>query len=292
MGNSSVMWLMRKFVCKNGVVERTKYPARIPAGSTKRERKKEIARASRAADNAERELARWLNNNFDPQEDIHLALTYSEGGYERLQLRADKLRAEGTSQEYALIMAAQRELENFVRRVQYEIGSAVLQYVAVTADLDGETGERVRVHHHIVVNKAALDACRKKWRRLGFVLEEELYQINGDFTALAHYLINQVRYIPNAKRYTLSRNLTPPVVSAPVEVTRYAEAEITIPAGCLLLHRSPYTRGASQYVRYIDPAAVHEPYIQAPKAGGGTAGKKHIYTRSKAIYSRFERVQP
>lgn len=291
MGNSSVIWLSRKVVCRNGITEKTKYPARIPAGSTKRERKKEIARASRAADNAERELARWLNNNFDPQEDIHLALTYSEGGYERLQARADKITAGGIDPADALIIAAQRELENFVRRVQYAIGSEALRYVGISSDLN-DTGERVRPHHHVIINREALTVCVKKWARMGGVLATELYPVNGDFTALAHYLINQVRYIPNAKRYTLSRNLMPPVVSAPVEVTRYAEAEITIPAGCLLLHRSPYTRGASQYVRYIDPAAVHEPYIQAPGAGGGTAGKKPLYTRSKAIYSRFERVQP
>lgn len=291
MNSSSVIWLSRKVVCRNGITEKTKYPARIPADSTKRERKKEVARASRAADNAERELARWLNNNFDPQEDIHLALTYSEGGYERLQARADKITEEGTSSADALIMAAQRELENFVRRVQYAIGSEALRYVGISSDLN-DTGERVRPHHHVVINREALTVCRKKWARMGFVLEEELYQVNGDFTALAHYLINQVRYIPNAKRYTLSRNLTPPVVSAPVEITRYTESEISIPSGCTLLYRAPFTRGASQYVRYINPAAVHEPYIQAPGAGGGTAGNKHLYTRSKAIYSRFERVQP
>lgn len=262
MSSTSVIWLSRKVVCKNGITEKTKYPARIPDNSTKRERKKEIARASRAADNAERELARWLNNNFSEQEDLHLALTYSDAGYKRLEVRADKFTAQGISPENALIMAAQRELENFIRRVQYEIGSEQLRYIANTADLDN-TGERVRLHHHVIINKSALEICRRKWARMGFVMEEELYHVNGDFTALAHYLINQVRYIPNAKRYTLSRNLTPPTVTAPVEITRYTESEISIPAGCTLLYRAPFTRGAAQYVRYIDPKAVHEPYIKA-----------------------------
>lgn len=262
MSSTSVIWLSRKVVCKNGITEKTKYPARIPDDSTKRERKKEMARASRAADNAERELARWLNNNFTEDEDMHLALTYSAAGYERLQARADKFTAQGISPENALIMAAQRELENFIRRVQYAIGSDALRYVGISSDLN-ERGERVRTHHHLVINRAALAVCRKKWARMGFVMEEELYHVNGDFTALAHYLINQVRYIPNAKRYTLSRNLTPPTVTAPVEITRYTESEISIPAGCTLLYRAPFTRGAAQYVRYIDPKAAHEPYMKA-----------------------------
>lgn len=290
MGETDVMWLSRKTVCRNGITERTKYPVRIPDGSTKRKRKKEIARASRAADNAERELARWLNNNFTAQEDIHLALTYAEGGYKRLQARADKITAGGINPADALIMAAQRELENFIRRVQYAIGSAALRYVGITADLN-DNGERVRIHHHVVINKAALAVCREKWKRMGMVLEEELYQIKDDFTVLAQYLINQVRHIPNAKRYTLSRNLVPPFVSAPVEVTRYAENEMKNPDGCKLLYRSQYTPGASQYIRYFDPAAVQEPYIQTPGAGDGAAGKRKR-TRSKAVYSRSERVQP
>lgn len=265
MSDTSVVWLSRKVICNNGIIEKTKYPARIPANSTKRERKKEIARASRAADNAERELARWLNNNFSQQEDIHLAMTYSEAGYKRLEARADKITVEAISPENALIMAAQKELENFIRRVQYAIGSEAIRYIGISSDLN-EQGERVRPHHHLVINRAALAVCREKWARMGFVLEEELFHVNGDFTALAHYLINQVRYIPNAKRYTLSRNLTPPEKTAPVEITRYTEAEISIPTGCTLLYRTPYTRGASQYVRYIDPKAAHKPYKEIRRA--------------------------
>ena len=91
---------------------------------------------------------------------------------------------------------------------------------------------------------------KKKWEKMGLVLEKELYSINGDMTPLASYLIKQVRYIPDNKRYTHSRNLAAPEITEPLEVTRYAESEISIPTGALLLYRSPYSRGTSQYVRY------------------------------------------
>ena len=281
MSSTAVIWLTRKYICKNGIVEKTKFPARVPAGTTKRERKKEIARASRASDNAERELARWLNNNFSAVEDMHLLLTYSEQGYERLQARAAQLMAAGIRSEAdALFMAAQKELENFVRRVRYDVGAVELRYIGITSDMDGDTGKPVRLHHHVIINRAALKACMAKWARMGFVMEEELYHVNGDFTALAQYLIRQVRYIPNAKRYTLSRNLTPPTVSAPVEVVRYAESEMRVPRGCTLLYRAPYTRGASQYVRYFDPDSKDDSGHIYPLGAGNTAPSRGRQTRS------------
>ena len=282
MSSTAVIWLTRKYICKNGIVEKTKFPARIPAGTTKRERKKEIARVSRAADNAERELARWLNNNFSADEDVHLLLTYSERGYERLQARAAQLMAAGVRSEAdALFMAAQKELENFVRRVRYDVGAVELRYIGSTSDMDGDTGKPVRLHHHVIINRAALKACMAKWARMGFVMEEELYHVNGDFTALAQYLIRQVRYIPNAKRYTLSRNLTPPAVSAPVEIVRYAESEMRVPRGCTLLYRAPYTRGASQYVRYFDPGSKTDSSHTYPLGAGDTTPRRGRQTRSE-----------
>lgn len=281
MSSTAVIWLTRKYICKNGIVEKTKFPARVPAGTTKRERKKEIARASRASDNAERELARWLNNNFSAVEDMHLLLTYSEQGYERLQARAAQLMAAGIRSEAdALFMAAQKELENFVRRVRYDVGDVELRYIGITSDMDGDTGKPVRLHHHVIINRAALKVCMAKWARMGFAMEEELHHVNGDFTALAQYLIRQVRYIPNAKRYTLSRNLTPPTVSAPVEVVRYAESEMRVPRGCTLLYRAPYTRGASQYVRYFDPGSKAGSGHIYPLGAGNTALSRGRQTRS------------
>ena len=253
MSRKCVEWFTRTYKSRNGVVEKTKYPVCLAGkGANRRERRRAARRAGRAGDNAERQAARLLNNNFFGDDALHLTLTYSEAGYKKLLARADQLRAEDLPERDRIFRAAQKELENFVRRVQYDLKG--FKYFAVTSDMDGETGDPVRVHHHVVAERESLQACKKKWEKMGLVLEKELYSINGDMTPLASYLIKQVRYIPDNKRYTHSRNLAAPEITEPLEVTRYAESEISIPTGALLLYRPPYSRGTSQYVRYLSPA--------------------------------------
>lgn len=248
-------WFTRAYKSRNGVVERTKYPVVFRDGQkpSRRERKRAAKRASRAGDNAERQTARLLNNNFQENQSVHLLLTYSPSGYERLLARAGKMAADDLTAEDRLFRAAQKEFENFVRRVQYAVGD--FKYLAITSDMDGHTGEPVRLHHHIIVEREALEVCKSKWERLGFTEERELYAINGDLTPLAGYMIRQVRHIPDNNRFTRSRNLETPEITEPLEVTRYGENEISVPNGALLLYRSPYSRGTSQYVRYLSPAA-------------------------------------
>jgi len=249
------VWFTRTYKSRNGVTEKTKYPVTFQDGQKlgKRERKRAARRASRAGDNAERQTARLLNNNFAEENSVHLLLTYSERGYERLIARAGRMAGDELTARDRLFRAAQKELENFVRRVQYAIGD--FKYFAVTSDMDGETGAPMRLHHHVIVERETLEACRKKWERIGFVLERELYALNGDMTPLASYLIRQVRHILDNNRFTRSRNLEAPEISEPREITRYGEAEIHVPNGALLLYRSPFSRGTSQYVRYLSPSA-------------------------------------
>ena len=82
---------------------------------------------------------------------------------------------------------------------------------------------------------------------------ECVYSSNGDFTPLASYIIKQVREVPGTKRYTHSRNIELPEATEPRLVTRYSASELSIPSGAQLLYRSPFTFGASQYVRYREP---------------------------------------
>ena len=101
-----------------------------------------------------------------------------EWEHERLQARATQLIAADTRSEAdALFMAAQKELENFVRHVRYDVGTVELRYIGITSDMDGDTEKPVRLHHHVIINRAALKACIVKWARIGFVMEEELYHL-------------------------------------------------------------------------------------------------------------------
>ena len=247
------VWYTRKIICRNGIEERTKYPVRIEPGQKP---KRAAARTGRSLDSAVRQLARLLNNNFEAHEDLHLGFEYSDAGLAKVEERARKLREEYPEAEERdlLFMAAQAEASNWARRVQRELGGAKnFRCVIVTANIDGETKEPVRIHHHIVIAGELRDVATRKWRKLGFVKELRLYTVNMDFTALATYLMEQVRYIPNAKRYTPSRCLQQPIVEEPARVTRFAESEMRPPAGCIVLARSNYVRGAAQYIRYYRP---------------------------------------
>lgn len=253
MDGRGVVWYRRKIVCRNGVEEVSKYPVAV----SRRETASRTARRDgRSMDSAERTAARLLNNNFDAHRDLHLGLEYSGDGMKLLTERVEKLAREHpeAKRENLIVRAAKKEAENWVRRVQRALGKEIqFRYLLVTSDMDGETGEPVRIHHHVIVNAEAREACVKKWQRMGFVKEMELYTVNMDFTPLAAYLMKQVRYIPDEKRYTPSRNLVQPVIEEPVPVTRYIDSELKVPAGCIALHRNPYTRGAAQYLRYYRP---------------------------------------
>ena len=79
-----------------------------------------------------------------------------------------------------------------------------LRYVAVTSDMDGDTGETVRVHHHLVVDRAARDAFAEKWAGMGGVDWKPLSP-QVDYTPLASYLIRQIRRVPDKKKFVSSR---------------------------------------------------------------------------------------
>lgn len=250
----SVVWYTRKYICRNGIEERTKYPVRVyPHVRLDRA----AAKAGRLADaSSSREIARKLNNNFAAHRDVHLGLELNDRGMALVRQRAERLRAnypDDTTDDLVL-RAVQIEGSNWVRRVQRVLPPDIeFKYIIVPSDMDGKTRERVRPHLHVVVNCEAEELCRIKWAKMGYVAKQELFAVNGDFSPLAEYLMNQVRYIRDFKRYTPSRNLLPPRVTPPQRVTRFAESEMRVPAGCVEIYRSPYVRGSSQYLRYLRP---------------------------------------
>ena len=258
----TTLWYGRRHICKNGVVEETRYPVSVQSKKmTRRQKQRAAKKKGRAADNAERQAGRLLNNNFAEQDSVHILLTYSERGYKKLQARSESLITDGMSERDAIYKSAQRELENAVRRVRYVCKD--IKYFAVTSDMDGKSLEPVRVHHHVVIERDALELWREKWERMGICAERELYSVNGDLSAMATYMLKQVRYIPDAKRYTPSRNLTVPEASEPFEITHDPYDEITVPSGAQLLYRAQYVPGISQYVRYLAPVT----WIKRKQAG-------------------------
>lgn len=245
-------WVVRTY--RSGRVgEKIKFwvPGPRPERVTRRARD-EVKKQEQNAASAEKTLARLLNANFQAG-DILLGLDYAPAGMARLEgwLTRQGVELDGLEEgERAELIrqAAERELSLCLRRVRRAMGQAgeALRYVAITSDLDGDTGELVRVHHHLVIQAGAEELFREKWRELGGVSWSHLWD-QRDYTPVAAYLLRQVRRVPDAKKYISSRNLIRPQPRDRIAATG---AEIRPPRGTVLLFRSEYRPGQPQYIRY------------------------------------------
>ena len=222
-------WVVRTYEA-GAVGEKTKFwvPGERPSKSGRRE-KQEIKKQEQNEQSAEKSMARLLNANFC-QGDLLLGLDYSEEGI-LSWAREQGLNVDGSEEERmdAVRAAAEHELRLVLRRVKREMAKAglVLRYVAVTSDMDGDTGETVRVHHHLVVPAEAREAFVEKWAGMGGVDWSPL-SAQEDYTPIAAYLIRQVRRVPDAKKYVSSRNLVRPQPRDRVALT---DAELRVPRG-------------------------------------------------------------
>ncbi len=197
---------------------------------------------------AVKRLARLLNCNC-AYGDLLLTPKYDEEGYVRLGEWARENLREGESWEDAMVRAAEREGRLYLERVKRELKKRGVEcwYILITSDMDGETGERVRVHHHLVIPRVSFEAAARLWK-LGTV-DYQVLKDQEDYTALAVYLCRQVRRRPDAKKWTSSRNLKRPVVS-----TRWAKAgeELRPERGTVLVDRNQWEPGKPQYIRFVE----------------------------------------
>lgn len=234
-------WVIRTYTA-GAVGEKIKYwvPGEKPTRS-QRKLKSDVKQQQRNEANAEKRLARTLNENFSHADRL-LRLSYAEERFETLG--GEKADPE------ELFKNANRQLKLWLRRVRRACKAAGVpfRFVAVTADMDGKTGEYVRVHHHVVVNAEAAEIALGKWTAGGTHCEHLYNEV--DYLALAHYLLAQVRWVPDEKKYCPSRNLAQP---QPKDVIARSGAELSVPRGGQLLHRAGWTPGMPQYIRYILP---------------------------------------
>ena len=234
-------WVIRTYVAGN-VGEKIKYwvSGSKPVRS-KRRMCADVNRLEKNEKQSEKNLARILNTNFGQQGGVLVGLDYSDAAFEKLFGRC------GSYEE--IIEAARHQASLCLRRVQREAKKRGIEVRAtvVTADLDGETKELVRVHHHIVVNQEAAELFGEKWKHGERVDYEYLYSDQKDRTPLAHYLMSQISHIPGSKAYITTRNLEKAKC-----IDRIAKngAEIALPRNCELIYRSAHAAGLSQYLRY------------------------------------------
>lgn len=249
-------WVIRTI--KSGRVgEKTKFwvPGKRPEKSG-RSTRSEIKKQEQNEYACVKTLARLINANFR-EGDLLIGLDYNADGYEKVVKRAKETVGDAEQDEAqwmdAVRNAAEQELRNCLKRVRRELQKEgkELTYVAITADMDGKTGESVRVHHHLVVPPWAKQVFLDKWEKYGMggvswtpLREQE------DYLPIAEYFMNQVRRVPDAKKYIPSRNLIRPV---PKDRIAISDAELLPPRGGKLLFRASYKPGQPQYIRYILP---------------------------------------
>ena len=262
-------WIVRTYEAGN-VGEKTKFF--VPGARPTRSQRRLRDAARKQAQNeysAEKALARLLNANFT-EGDLLVGLDYSDEGLARLEAWALRQGLPMETEEERLDTmraAAEHELQLMIRRVKRELDKLglPLRYVAVTSDMDGDTGETVRVHHHLVVDQAVRDVFVEKWAGLGGVDWKPLSP-QMDYTPLASYLIRQVRRVPDHKKYISSRNL---LRVEPKDRIAMSEAEVRVPKGGVLLFREAYHPGLSQYIRYILPENRRRVPAGAQRSGSG-----------------------
>ena len=252
-------WVVRTYEA-GPVGEKTKFfvPGTRPTGKTKRRERQEIKKQEQNEYAAVKSLARLLNANFT-EKDYVFGLDYSEAGLKRILAwgKEKGLDPEGTEPECmdAVRACAEHALDNAIRRVKYRLDKKGIQLKAVyiTSDMDGSTGESVRVHHHLVINREARECFEEAWKDYGHSAWSSLWEYQLDRTQLAEYLIRQVRRVPDAKKYRSTRNLIRP---QPKDRVALGDSEIRLPKGASLLFRQEFKPGRPQYIRYAIDGAL------------------------------------
>ena len=144
--------------------------------------------------------------------------------------------------------AADKQLTLWLRRLKRKY-SGKIKAVLITSDVDHETGELVRVHHHIVLAAEGIswDLLRGEWKN-GSVDIKQL-RAQPDYTPVATYLMRQVRKQPDKKKYRVTQGMEQPKIE---EREILCNTEMKAPAGANVLERSEYTaESVGQYIRYV-----------------------------------------
>ena len=254
-------WVVRTY--EAGIIgEKTKYWVKgdRSSGESRRKEKAEIKKQEQNEYSAMKAMARLANENFR-KGDLLLGLDYSDEGLQKITAWAEKKNPEfrtlSEEERRDLIKdAAEHEAELCLRRVAREMkkDGQELRYIIVTADMDGETKEPKRVHHHLFIEAGCQEIFLKKWEKLGGVNWKEI-SAQADYLPIVEYFLKQVRHIQDAKKFRSSRNLRRP---QPKDRVVTSDAELRVPKGGKLLFRMEQRRNGGpsyqpQYIRYIIP---------------------------------------
>lgn len=158
--------------------------------------------------NAKKEFVRMVNTNFT-KDDLHITLTYKD-------------------KYLPTYKQAKKDITNYIRRLRRYLKKHklpklkylyVLEYVD---DADQHKSKKIRVHHHMIINKMDRNIAEDLWR-MGRVEAKRLQPDEFGLEGIARYMMKQ----PKGKRsWVGSRNLKKPKVYRSVSRLSKRKAEI------------------------------------------------------------------
>lgn len=203
-------WYIRKTESGN-IVEETiflKFPPSISKTKAKTKVKSKEKKTVENMSRRIRDLGRLVNANYTAN-DFTLVLTYDDESYAKLSSN----RAEYDSKHDYIKKSAEQELKKYIKRCEYHCSKQgiTLRAIYATSDVDANTCNNVRVHHHVIVNNEAVEIMIRQWTH-GLVKCKSLID-GADHTSLAAYIIHQSTAHNSAHAYGRTRNLVKPTVS-------------------------------------------------------------------------------
>jgi len=246
--------------------------------------------------NSKRRFVQLVNTNFHDG-DFHTSLTYADGFLP------------------ASTEDAERDLRNFLRRVEYrrkKLGLPPMKYIAIPACLYKKDGTTyARPHHHIIMSggldRDELEALWRKPRRagqkedikIGTADAKRLQTLPGEngFARLCDYLANQPS---GKKRFSPSQGLekpkidpdTPPTPPHAEETHFSASANLTRPWSRTSDHA--FSRKEVERIAKTPPdAAYWEKRYKGYTIAGGDYGFKAVYSDSRGwgLYIKLRRIR-
>lgn len=251
-------WVIRTYEA-GGIGEKTKFwvEGKRPAKSSRRE-KTEIRKQEQNEYSALKRFARLINENYVPG-DLIVGLDYSDEGIAPILAAAENIADEEEAWNTSRA-AATHAMRLYLRRIKRacDKDGVEFKYLAITSDMDSDTGEVVRLHHHLIMPSYCLKYLEERWPA-GTVNVEPM-KVQDDYLQIAEYFLKQVRRVPDEKKYISSRNLIRP---QPKDRIAINDSELRLPKGAKLLNRGEYKPGKPQYIRYImqDKRFEHQNHI-------------------------------
>lgn len=137
---------------------------------------------------------------------------------------------------------ANKEVRKLVDRCRYHCKRHVIRFLCifVTSNMQRDHGGEARIHHHLLVNREAVDILIKHWNN-GYVNMEPL-QDQLDYTEIASYMLNQVPYVKGKDTYGRTSNLETPIVATRTLLD--PNEKLVAPEGATVL------RSSNNYLRY------------------------------------------